>query len=71
MHLILFGDLMKYFGNLIINIDILRISQMTAAVIITGSILGVIGIGFSIWSIINTRKRYYEEYMRRKRRADD
>ncbi len=44
---------------------------MTAAVIITGSILGVIGIGFSIWSIINTRKRYYEEYMRRKRRADD
>jgi Na+/melibiose symporter-like transporter len=44
---------------------------MTAAVIITGSILGVIGIGFSIWSIINTRKRYYEEYMRRKRRAED
>lgn len=30
---------------------------MTAAVIITGSILGVIGIGFSIWSIIDTRKR--------------
>ena len=30
---------------------------MTVAVIITGSILGVIGIGFSIWSIIDTRKR--------------
>ena len=44
---------------------------MTAAVIITGSILGVIGIGFSIWSIINTRKRYYEEYMKGKRRAED
>ena len=42
---------------------------MTAAVIITGSILGVIGIGFSIWSIIDTRKRYYEDYMRKKRRA--
>jgi Na+/melibiose symporter-like transporter len=49
----------------------MRINKMTAAVIITGSILGVIGIGFSIWSIINTRKRYYEEYMRRKRRAED
>ena len=38
---------------------------MTAVVIITGSILGIIGIGFSIWSIIDTRKRYYEDYMRR------
>ena len=44
---------------------------MTTAVIITGSILGVIGIGFSVWSIINTRKRHYEEYMRRKRGARD
>ena len=49
----------------------MRINQMTAAVIITGSILGVIGIGFSIWSIIDTRKRYYEDYMRRKRRGKD
>lgn len=46
---------------------------MTAAIIITGSILGVIGIGFSIWSIVDTRKRtstrkrYYEDYMKRKR----
>ena len=44
---------------------------MTAAVIIIGSILGVIGIGFSIWSIISTRKRYYDEYMKGKRRAED
>ncbi len=44
---------------------------MTAAVIITGSILGVIGIGFSIWSIINTRKRYYEEHQKRKHSAED
>ena len=44
---------------------------MTVAVIITGSILGVIGIGFSIWSIIDTRKRCYEDYMRRKRRGKD
>ncbi len=44
---------------------------MTAAVIITGSILGLVGIGFSIWSLIDTRKRYYEEYKRRKRRGKD
>lgn len=44
---------------------------MTAAVIITGSILGLIGIGFSIWSLIDTRKRYYEEYKGRKRRGKD
>lgn len=44
---------------------------MTAAVIITGSILGAIGIGFSIWSIISTRRRYYEDYMRRKRGTKD
>ncbi len=34
---------------------------MTTAIIITGSVLGLIGIGFSIWSIIDTRKRYYDE----------
>ncbi|MDE0313691.1 MAG: hypothetical protein OXM61_02215 [Candidatus Poribacteria bacterium] len=44
---------------------------MTTAVIITGSILGVIGIGVAVWSIISTRKRYYEEYMRRKRGTKD
>lgn len=44
---------------------------MTVVVIITGSILGVIGIGFSIWSIIDTRKRYSENYMGKKRRAKD
>ncbi len=44
---------------------------MTAAIIITGSILGIIGIGFSIWSIIDTRKQYFEDYMRRKRGEDD
>lgn len=38
---------------------------MTAAIIIPGSILGIVGIGFSIWSIIDTRKRYYEDYMRK------
>ena len=44
---------------------------MTGALIITGSILAIIGIGIAIWSIINTKKRYYEEYIRRKRRANN
>ena len=44
---------------------------MTEIIVITGSILAIVGIGVSIWSFIDTRKRYYEEHMRRKRRADD
>ena len=44
---------------------------MTEALIITGSILAIVGISVSIWSIIDTRKRYYKEYMRRKGRAKD
>ncbi len=44
---------------------------MTEALIITGSILAIVGISVSIWSIIDTRKRYYKKYMRRKGRAED
>ncbi len=44
---------------------------MTEILIITGSILAITGAGVAIWSIINTRKRYYEEYMSRKRHADN
>ena len=44
---------------------------MTAAVIITGSILGLIGIGFSIWSLIDTRKRYNEKRTKEKHLTDD
>ena len=44
---------------------------MTAVIITIGSILAIAGIGVSIWSIIDTRKRYYEDYMRRKRRGKD
>ena len=44
---------------------------MTEVIVITGTILAIIGIGVSIWSFIDTRKQYYDEYMRRKRRADD
>ena len=44
---------------------------MTGILVITGTILAIIGVGVAIWSFIDTRKRYDDEYMRRKRRADD
>ena len=44
---------------------------MTTVIIITGLVLAIVGAGVAIWSIVNTRKKYYDEYMRRKRRADD
>ena len=44
---------------------------MTAVIITIGSILAIAGVGVSIWSIISTRKRYYEDYKRRKRGAED
>ena len=44
---------------------------MTTAVIIIGSILGLIGIGFSIWSLIDTRKRYNKERTNGKHIAND
>ncbi len=44
---------------------------MTAVVITIGSIAAIVGIGVATWSIINTRKKYYEDYIRRKRRAED
>ena len=48
-----------------------RIKQMTTVIIITGLVLAIVGAGVAIWSIVNTRKKYYDEYMRRKGRADD
>lgn len=44
---------------------------MTAVIITIGSILAMAGIGISIWSIVSTRKKYYNEYMKRKGRAED
>ena len=44
---------------------------MTAVIIIIGSIAAIVGISVSIWSIIDTRKRYYEDYKKRKHRAED
>ena len=44
---------------------------MTTVIIIIGSIAAIVGIGVATWSILSTRKKYYDDYMRRKRRADD
>lgn len=44
---------------------------MTAVLIVIGSIAAIVGVGVATWSIISTRKKYYDEYMRRKREAED
>ena len=44
---------------------------MNTAIIIIGSIAAIVGVGVATWSIISTRKKYYDEYMKRKRRAGD
>lgn len=44
---------------------------MNTAIIIISSVAAIIGIGVSIWFIIDTRKRYYDDYKGRKRRAED
>ena len=41
---------------------------MTGILIIMAAVLAVIGAAVAVWSIIDTRKRYYEEYIVRKRR---
>lgn len=40
---------------------------MTAFIISATVILALAGIAVSIWSLINTRKKHYEEYMIRKK----
>lgn len=39
---------------------------METLIIVLGIVLAVVGTGVAIWSIIDTRKKYYEEYLRRK-----
>ena len=46
-------------------------TTLTTLIVITGSILAIVGVGVAIWSIVTTRKKYYEDYIRRKRRAQD
>ena len=44
---------------------------MTTVIIIMGSVAAIVGTGVAIWSIFSTRKKYYDEYMKRKGRAED
>ena len=45
---------------------------LTAILVILAITLVLLGCGVAVWSIIDTRKRYYEEYLsRRKRSARD
>lgn len=44
---------------------------MTELITIIGVLVIASGIGVAIWSFMDTRKRYYEEYLRRKRNAGD
>ena len=44
---------------------------MTEIIVIAGSILAIAGLGVSIWSFIDTRRRYNDEYVKGKRRADN
>ncbi len=40
---------------------------MTGIIIFATIIVSLMGIAFVIWSFINTRKKYYNEYLLRKR----
>ena len=44
---------------------------MTAVIITIGSILAIAGMGVATWSIIDTRKRYGENYKNGKRGVDE
>ena len=44
---------------------------MNTIIFITSSLLAVVGISFSIWSLIDTRKRYNKERAKEKHLADD
>ena len=44
---------------------------MTAVIITIGSIAAIVGVSVATWSILTTRKKYYDEYIKRKRGADD
>ncbi len=44
---------------------------MTTLIILLSAIVGIVGIGVAVWSFLDTRKKYYEEYLDRKRKHGD
>ena len=44
---------------------------MHELILAIGALGAIIGISVFVWSTIDTRKRYYQDYLRRKRNAGD
>lgn len=44
---------------------------MTELITVVGVLVIVSGLGVAVWSFIDTRKRYHEEYLKRRRNAGD
>lgn len=44
---------------------------MNIAIIIISSVAAIVGISFSIWTLIDTRKRYNEKQTKEKHLAED
>ena len=40
---------------------------MTIIIVLVTTIVSLMGVAFVAWSLINTRRRYYNEYVSRKR----
>ena len=38
-------------------------ATLTIVLLIVASILAVVGVSVAVWSIFDTRKRYYDEYI--------
>lgn len=43
---------------------------MTTFIVATTTIIAIIGIGVAGWSIFDTRKKYFEDYVKRKKQND-
>lgn len=41
---------------------------MSTLVVVVTATIGIIGLGVVAWSIFDTRKKYFDEYVKRKRR---
>ncbi len=44
---------------------------MNIAIIIISTVAAIVGISFSIWTLVDTRKRYNKERTKEKHLADD
>lgn len=44
---------------------------MNQVIIISTIIIGALGLGVSVWSLIATRKKYFDEYLARKGERND